>query len=193
MRVAVGHTHASGAQVREAVRAGASLSTHLGNGVATTLPRHPNVIWAQLAHDDLTCGFIADGHHLPADTLQAMLRAKGPGRAFLVSDATAMAGLPPGRYRAPVGGEVELTPQGRLSPVGSPLLAGAARSLADGLGHVVAATATTLADAIDLVSTVPARIAGIAPEIAVGAPADVVLLEDDGAVREVRVAGRRVP
>ncbi|PWD52571.1 N-acetylglucosamine-6-phosphate deacetylase [Serinibacter arcticus] len=193
VQVAIGHTHATPAQVRDAVRAGANLSTHLGNGVATTLPRHPNVLWAQLAEDALTCGLIADGHHLPADTLQAMLRAKGPGRAFLVSDATALAGLPPGRYATPVGGEVELTAEGRLSPVGSDLLAGAARSLADGLRHVLAETSTTLAEAVDLVSFVPARIARLALPLAIGSPADLLLLGPDGSVHEVRRGGRLIP
>ena len=78
VRVAIGHTHATPEQVSAAVAAGASLSTHLGNGVAAMLPRHPNMIWSQLAEDALTATFIADGHHLPPETLRAMLRAKGP-------------------------------------------------------------------------------------------------------------------
>src|SRR5690606_40878721 len=47
---------------------------------------HPNLIWAQLADDRLSASFIADGHHLPAETFKAMLRAKGLERALLVSD-----------------------------------------------------------------------------------------------------------
>ena len=79
------------------------------------LPRHPNQLWTQLADDRLHAGFIADGHHLPADTFRAMLRAKGVERSHLVSDVTALGGMPPGRYRTPVGGEVELSEDGRLS------------------------------------------------------------------------------
>jgi N-acetylglucosamine-6-phosphate deacetylase len=82
--VALGHTDATPEQVRGAARAGATLSTHLGNGTHAVLPRHPNHVWAQLAEDALTATFIADGHHLPADTFVAMVRAKGPGRAVLV-------------------------------------------------------------------------------------------------------------
>ena len=77
IHVAIGHTAASPAQIADAVRAGARLSTHLGNGCAQMLPRHPNVIWEQLAADELTAGFIVDGHHLPPSTVKAMLRAKG--------------------------------------------------------------------------------------------------------------------
>lgn len=106
--VAVGHTHASPEEVSAAVDAGATLSTHLGNGIPKTLPRHPNIIWRQLADDRLSVGLIADGHHLPFDTLEVMLRAKGVDRAFLVSDATEIGGRPPGRYSTAVGSLVEL-------------------------------------------------------------------------------------
>jgi N-acetylglucosamine-6-phosphate deacetylase len=113
--VSIGHTHASPEQIHAAVDAGATLSTHLGNGIADPLPRHPNLLWAQLAEDRLTAMFIADGHHLPNDTLKVMLRAKGLDRAILVSDVVALGGMPPGLYETPVGGLVELTTDGRLS------------------------------------------------------------------------------
>jgi N-acetylglucosamine-6-phosphate deacetylase len=81
IHVAIGHTHASAEQIARAVDAGASLSIHLGNGVAPEIPRHRNPIWSQLADDRLTATFIADGHHLPQDVLKVMLRAKGVGRS----------------------------------------------------------------------------------------------------------------
>ncbi|MGI0134717.1 MAG: N-acetylglucosamine-6-phosphate deacetylase, partial [Candidatus Micrarchaeaceae archaeon] len=112
--VALGHTDADPERVRAAVQAGAVLSTHLGNGVANELPRHPNLLWTQLAEDHLTSTFIADGHHLPADALTSMLRAKGMKRSVLVSDLVAVGGLPPGTYYTPVGGKVELTAEGRI-------------------------------------------------------------------------------
>ena len=95
--VALGHTAASGSVIREAVEAGAKLSTHLGNGIAGMLPRHPNPIWDQAAVDELDASFIADGHHLGAATLRVLARAKGPARTILVSDASPLAGLPAGR------------------------------------------------------------------------------------------------
>ncbi|GIX06552.1 MAG: hypothetical protein KatS3mg115_0955 [Candidatus Poribacteria bacterium] len=96
--VAIGHTAAEPERIREAVEAGARLSTHLGNGAHALLPRHPNYIWEQLAEDRLWASFIADGHHLPFATLKAMLRAKGPERSVLISDAVRLAGMKPGRY-----------------------------------------------------------------------------------------------
>lgn len=190
--VAIGHTHASPDEVRAVADAGARLSTHLGNGAHAVLPRHPNHLWAQLADDRLTAGFIADGHHLPADTLTAMLRAKGLDRSLLVSDSVALAGMPPGEYASPIGGAVELSADGRLSVAGTPYLAGAARSLADGLAHAAAVTGIGLGDAVRLATANPGRFVGGRGVLAPGAQADVVLLDAALRVQRVVAAGTEV-
>jgi N-acetylglucosamine-6-phosphate deacetylase len=174
--VAIGHSAADPAAVRAVADAGARLSTHLGNGVAATLPRHPNLIWAQLADDRLSASVIADGHHLPDDTLKAMIRAKGIERSILVSDAVALAGMPPGLYDAAVGGRVELTAEGRLGVAGTPYLAGAARALKDGVATAVRAVGLGLADALRLATANPADLIGATDRgrIAPGAAADLI-------------------
>ncbi|WP_342237432.1 N-acetylglucosamine-6-phosphate deacetylase [Inquilinus sp. OTU3971] len=174
VHVAIGHTDASPAQIAAAIEAGASLSTHLGNGIAAMLPRHPNPIWSQLAEDRLTASFIADGHHLPAEVFRAMLRAKGLDRAVLVSDAAALGGLPPGLYDQPIGGRVELTADGRLRLAGTPLLAGAARPLKQDVALAIEMAGISLADALRLATVNPGRFAGARGVLAVGAPADLI-------------------
>ncbi|WP_432898317.1 N-acetylglucosamine-6-phosphate deacetylase [Micromonospora matsumotoense] len=174
VHVAVGHTHAEPAQITAVVDAGARLCTHLGNGAHAVLARHPNYLWTQLADERLTAGFIADGHHLPADTLTAMLRAKGPDRSLLVSDAVALAGLPPGRYRTPIGDAVELHADGRLVQSGTPYLAGAARGLADGVAQAVTAARLSLGEAVRLATGQPGRFVGGRGTVTVGAPADLL-------------------
>lgn len=160
VHVAIGHTNASPAEITAAVDAGAVLSTHLGNGAAATLPRHPNLLWTQLGEDRLTATFIADGHHLPTDTFRAMLRAKGLERSILVSDAVALGGMPPGLYDQPIGGRVELTADGRLGVAGTPFLAGAVRPLADGVARAAAMAGLNLGDALRLATANPGRFAG---------------------------------
>jgi N-acetylglucosamine-6-phosphate deacetylase len=198
---AIGHTAATPEQVRRCVDAGATLSTHLGNGAPATIPRHPNAIWAQLAADTLSASFIADGHHLPADTLTAMIRAKTVPRSVLISDSTALAGRPPGDYDTPVGGRVTLSADGRLAPVGSPYLAGSAITLADALGRVVDLARVSLADAVRMATANPAGVLGARGHghgrVEPGAPADLFTCDwspgDRGLrVREVVVAGRTV-
>lgn len=177
VRVAIGHTGADAQQVRAVVDAGAVLSTHLGNGAHAMLPRHPNHLWAQLADDRLTAGFIADGHHLGADVLTAMVRAKGLARSLLVSDSVALAGMPSGSYETPVGGSVELSEDGRLSYVGTPYLAGAARSLADGVAGATRLARLTLADAVSLATVSPARFTGDRGRIRPGDAADIIVFD----------------
>src|SRR5260370_14800502 len=62
--VSIGHTRATADEITAAVMAAATLSTHIGNGAHSTLPRHPNYIWEQLAEDRLAASFIVDGIHL---------------------------------------------------------------------------------------------------------------------------------
>jgi N-acetylglucosamine-6-phosphate deacetylase len=160
VRVAIGHTGGSPSQIADAVRAGATLSTHLGNGCAQMLPRHPNVIWEQLAEDRLFASFIVDGHHLPPATVKSMIRAKTPARSILVTDAIAAAGMPPGRYT--LGGqEVELSPTGRVAAPGAPNLAGSALRLDLAIGNTVRFAGLPLEAVVPMASTRPAEYLGV--------------------------------
>ncbi|NND91977.1 MAG: N-acetylglucosamine-6-phosphate deacetylase [Granulosicoccus sp.] len=96
--VAIGHSAADHETIARAVDAGASVSTHLGNGVASPLAKGDNVILSQLANDSLTASFIADGVHLRRHVLGIYLRAKTPERTVLVTDGTAGSGGKPGTY-----------------------------------------------------------------------------------------------
>ncbi|HZX03089.1 N-acetylglucosamine-6-phosphate deacetylase [Kribbella sp.] len=145
----VGHSLASAAEVHAFAAAGGRMSTHLGNGLPAQIDRHQNPIWAQLTDDALTAGLIADGHHLPPDTFAALVRAKGPERCVLTSDAAALAGCAPGDYRTAVGGAVTVTPDGGLRLTGTPYLAGSGASLLDCLrwatNHLPLEVAVTMA------------------------------------------------
>jgi N-acetylglucosamine-6-phosphate deacetylase len=186
--VAIGHTDASPDRIHAAAQAGAVLSTHLGNGVADQLPRHPNLLWAQLADDRLSATFIADGHHLPLDTLKAMLRAKGNERSILVSDAVALAGMPAGFYVTAVGGEVELTAAGRVGIPGAQTLAGAALPLKAGIANVARLATFSLHEAILMATANPGRFVGRRGELRVGADADLVQFKWDPAATELQIA-----
>jgi N-acetylglucosamine-6-phosphate deacetylase len=187
IRVAIGHTHAAPERIHSAAAAGATLSTHLGNGIAGTLPRHPNPIWAQLAEERLTATFIADGHHMPADTLKAMVRAKGIERSILISDSVALAGMPPGLYDAPVGGRVELSADGRASIAGTKVLAGAARPLKDGIAQVTVSAVCGLGDAVRMATEIPGRVVGGRGLLRVGEPADLVRFALETETRSLRI------
>jgi N-acetylglucosamine-6-phosphate deacetylase len=173
--VALGHTAATPARIREAVAAGARLSTHLGNGSHAVLPRHDNYLWEQLADDRLTASVIADGHHLPDAVLRVMLRTKRPGRLILTCDASSLAGLPPGRY-AQWGTELDVLPKGKVVVPGTPFLAGSGVLLDSCLRHLEQLGEWPLADLLDAAGAQPRALLRLPPrEIAVGAPADLML------------------
>jgi N-acetylglucosamine-6-phosphate deacetylase len=155
VRVAVGHSAAAPQQVADAIAAGATLATHLGNGCAQTLPRHPNVIWELLAADDVHASLIVDGHHLPAATVKSMIRAKGSARTILVTDAIAAAGCAPGRYT--IGSvDCELAADGRVSLTGTPYMAGSVLTMDRAIALTVRFTGLALDTVVAMASTIPA-------------------------------------
>lgn len=160
--VSIGHSGASRERIREAVAAGARMSTHLGNGAHNMIHRHDNYIWEQLASDELWAGLIPDGFHLPDPVLKSFYRTKGKERICLVSDVASIAGLEPGIYGRVSGlGQSEMHPSGLITLVGTPYLAGAGRFLDRGIPNAIKVTDASLSDAIEMTSINPARLLGV--------------------------------
>jgi N-acetylglucosamine-6-phosphate deacetylase len=177
----IGHTAASAEQIADAVAAGASLSTHLGNGAHAVMRRHPNYIWDQLAEDRLMADFIVDGIHLGASFLKTALRAKGIERSVLVTDASAPAGAEPGGYYL---GEqaVDLTVDNRVVLAGTEKLAGSALRMDRAVENVMRMAGISLADAVRMATVNAARAGGVpgrALGIAAGERADLVAFSFD--------------
>jgi N-acetylglucosamine-6-phosphate deacetylase len=159
VRVSIGHTAPTSRQIDAARSAGATLATHLGNGCAQMLPRHPNAIWDLLADDGLLASLIVDGHHLPAATVKAMIRAKGAFRTILITDAVAAAACAPGPYT--LGGiRCELGENGRVSLPGTPYLAGSALTLDRAIANTARFTGLPIDEVIPMASTIPAHYLG---------------------------------
>jgi N-acetylglucosamine-6-phosphate deacetylase len=83
--VAIGHTDCTPEDIFAVVEAGASLSTHLGNGCPEYIHRHRAPVWAQLVADGLNASIICDGFHLPNEVVQTIARVKGHQRCILVN------------------------------------------------------------------------------------------------------------
>jgi N-acetylglucosamine-6-phosphate deacetylase len=161
VRVAIGHTAAEPGQIAAAIAAGATLATHLGNGCAQWLPRHPNPIWELLAADGVFASLIVDGHHLPEATVKAMVRAKGSAHVILISDAVAAAGCDPGDYVL-AGVRCTLDARGRVSLPGTPYLAGSSLTLDRAVANTVRFTGLPLDEVIPMATTIPAASIGMA-------------------------------
>lgn len=188
--IAIGHTKADSAQIDDAVRAGATMSTHLGNGAHQQITRHPNYIFDQLADDRLAASFIVDGIHLGAAFLKVALRAKGIERSVLITDAVMPAGCEPGFYRLGEV-EVELHPPGdRVTVRNHWRLAGAALRMDHGVSNLMKLVGLSLRDAVTM-GTVNAaragRVAGRQRGLAVGERADLVLFEMDPDTKSIAI------
>jgi len=192
--VALGHHNGSSEIIKQAADAGATLSTHLGNGCANMINRHDNPLWPQLAEDRLTASIIADGYHLNMDQLKCFYKMKGVERTVLVSDALDLAGLPPGEYirleRVVVLTEVVKFPAENV-------LAGAASPLSTCVSNIMKFTDCSLENAIRMATSNPAKLLGLnnIGEIKQGKRADLILfsIEDSRIViQKTILAGKEV-
>jgi N-acetylglucosamine-6-phosphate deacetylase len=178
--VALGHTAAGGPRIRDAIAAGARLSTHLGNGSHAVLPRHDNYIWEQLAADELWASVISDGHHLPPAVVRCIVRVKTPARTILTCDASSLAGLPPGRYRQ-WDQDFEVLAEGKIVVPGTTYLAGSGSFTDTCIAHVMRFAGVSLCDAVDMAGARPRELLRLPPRrLEVGAPAELVLFDSDG-------------
>lgn len=179
--VALGHTDAAPEHIHQAIEAGATLSTHFGNGCPNLIHRHQNPLWAQLAEDRLSASLICDGFHLPPDLVRVVYRIKGIERCILITDAVHVAGLAPGRYSM-VGRGIELLPTGQVVTEDRQAMAGSALTMNRAVAVFERLAQATLAEALQAASTNPARLLrreGITTEIEPGQPANLVIFRPE--------------
>ena len=193
--VSLGHHNGNALEIKEAADAGASLSTHLGNGCANMINRHNNPLWPQLADDRISATLIVDGFHLNKEEVQCFYKIKGKNRTILVSDALDLAGLEPGEYTR-WERKVLLTPDVVKFPAEN-VLAGAASPISTCVGNMMRFTQCSLSDAIQMASTNPARLMGLTDlgEISQGKRADLILFTIENGelvIQQTIVAGEVV-
>ncbi|MCA9046154.1 MAG: N-acetylglucosamine-6-phosphate deacetylase, partial [Planctomycetaceae bacterium] len=172
---AIGHTAATGPQIAAAVDAGASLSTHFGNGAHAQMRRHPNYLWDQLAEPRLWASLITDGHHIPASVVRSVLLAKGQQNVIITCDSSGLAGCPPGVYDA-AGGQCEVLEDGRVVVAGQrEYLAGSGAFTDDCVLGMTQLGGVSLCEAWNMASANPARLFGVkTPQFKADEPAELV-------------------
>ncbi len=158
--VALGHQMADEQQLDDLAEAGATALTHLGNGIPALIGRHENPLWAGLANDELSATIIADGHHLPPALLKIIIRAKGPERCIIISDASPLAGLTPGRYES-MGADVVLEENGRLHNPATGYMAGSSATLLACANHLASLRLVSTRELVAMVFDNPLRLIGV--------------------------------
>ncbi len=188
--VALGHTDAPTATVRDAVRRGASVATHLFNGMRPLHHRDPGPVGVLLDEPTVICEVIGDDMHLDPVVTRLAVQAAGSDRIALVTDAVAATGGPDGEYSLGTGRSVRLG--GVLRSAAGSSLAGGTESLAGLLSRAVR-RGTPLTDAVRSLTIVPARalqVSDRAGRIVTGRPADLCVFDADCNLQGVMRRGR---
>ena len=199
--VSAGHSAATYRQIQEAVQAGLSFMTHMGN--ASDWPQRamdergflgsePGFLGSFLAIPELGGSIIADGFHFHPALIRPLALLK-PYHLVLVSDASSVTGLPPGIYTS--GGlGAEIHPEGfATSTLGGGWLAGSIISLLDAVVCSVRSGGLSIEQAVTLASRNPAYLIGLdgrKGEIRLGADADLLVLNHDLTLRHVIAGGK---
>ena len=188
IKVSLGHTNASQEVLMQAVRAGATGFTHLGNGCPRELDRQDNILWRALEIPELTVSLIVDGVHVSPALFRLFHHVLRPESIFYTTDAMAAAGAPPGKYK--IGRlELEVGEDQIVRLPGTRNFAGSALRPIDGVLRAAQMLGRPWQEVWPRFTAAPGRFMGLtAGELTVGAPARFCLLEEKkaGQVRLIR-------
>lgn len=194
--VALGHTDAQPDQIAVGLAHGATVATHLFNAMPTIHHRTPGPVPMLLGDPGVMVELICDGVHVHPDVIALAISAAGPDRVSLVTDAMGAAGMADGEYHiGKLHVHVEDSVARLVSSDGKPgSIAGSTLTMAHALANVVRVVGVDLVDAATMAATTPAAWHGLAGRgrIEAGAHADLVVVDDEPAVRRVMRAGRWV-
>ena len=189
VRVSLGHTNATEAEARAGIAAGAVSATHTFNAMRRFDHRDPGVLGTVLTDDALFAEIICDGLHVEPSVVAMFLRAKGPERAMLVTDAMSGTGMPDGSYRL---GELDVRIVAGRCIIGEDTLAGSTLTMDRAVRNCMAYTGCGIDVAATMASANPARMTGLESELGVLAPgrrADIAVLGSDGTLQATLLGG----
>ncbi len=177
----IAHTNGTYEDAQAAYANGASLTTHLYNGMRGFSHREPGIAGAALTHDAFA-ELIVDRHHLHDAAVDLALRAKGSDQLILVSDAIRATGLPSGTYD--LGGQRITAEDGKVT-LEDGSLAGSTLTLPMAIHNITTYNNLPLFEAVKMATINPARAIGVDDaygSVEKGKYADLVMFDD---VREI--------
>lgn len=190
--VGIGHSGATYQQAMQAIDAGATVGTHVGNAMRL-LHQHEPAIFGAVLESDCYCEVIADGRHLHPGTVRILVKAKGADRIVAISDSIMAAGLPDGYYH--LGVNQVVVEQGDAKLVSDGTRAGSTLTQDVALQNLLAYTGLPLEQVVPMLSENPAREMGLFQRkgsIADGKDADLVCLDEENRIVHVFARGRQV-
>jgi len=186
IKISLGHTNTSAARLAEAVAAGATGFTHLGNACPQQLDRHDNILWRVLDQRGLCVSLIPDGLHVSPPLFRLIHRTFGVAGVIYTTDAMSAAGAPPGRYS--IGSlKLDVGADGIVRQPGRSNFAGSSLSPIDGVGRAADMLKCPWQEVWDGFSIRTARFLGLSGGLRPGHPANFCLVKCDAA--GMRTAG----
>lgn len=186
--VSLGHTNATYEEFVAGIDAGARKATHLFNAMTSIHHRAPGAMVATLVDDRVTTGLIPDGVHSHPATVRLAIKTKGIDSIAVVTDMMAACGLGPGTYPL---GTMTVTVTEDSARLGDGTLAGSILTMDQALRNLVDWSECTPAEAIHMMTAVPARLLGDASRgrLVVGARADISTWNSDLQLTNTMVGG----
>lgn len=188
----LGHSDATYDEALEAIAAGATHATHLFNAMPPIHHRDPGLITACLNVPEVLAEVIPDGVHLDPHIVRLAIRAKGPDRVALITDAFSATGLPEGTHTL---GPHQVTVEGPLCTLANGTIAGSILTMNFAVRNAIQFAGVSLVEAVHMASQIPAQVAGCADRkgsLLAGKDADVTLLDPDFECRATWTRGRLV-
>jgi N-acetylglucosamine-6-phosphate deacetylase len=190
----IAHTDTDYETILQAVEAGGTYAIHTYNGMRGLHHRTPGVVGAVLTQDQVFAELIADGVHVHPAAMDILVRCKGRDRVVLVTDNSAMAGMPDGIYHGFGAQRIEKR-EGVLRALDTGSIAGSAMTFNQDVRNMVQHVGLSLPWAVQMASLNPARAVGLDAHkgsLAVGKDADLILIDDEINVYLTMVRGRIV-
>lgn len=199
IKVSLGHSSATYTQGLSALKAGASCLTHTLNAMAPLHHRDPGLAGLVTAAPPTTYespyfSIIPDGNHLHPSIASMLFRAN-PAKCILITDSIELAGLPDGTYPGHAQIPFNQTKAGtRVTIEGTETLIGGCAGLGECVRNLMGWSGCGVAEAVRCATENVAEFMGDGGrgKLEVGRRADLVVLDDDGGVRQTWVAGQRV-
>jgi len=192
VHVALGHSDATYEEALACVNAGADIFVHTYNGMSGLHHREPGMVGAAFDSPETIGELIADGHHVVPAACKVLIKQKAPQGVALITDCMSAGGCPDGDYML---GELPVIVENgtaRLKEGGN--LAGSILQLKDGVKHVVDWGLVTVAQALQMATSVPAKSVGLentCGSLKAGLPADFIVLDDSLELQATFVDGRK--
>lgn len=189
--ISLGHSDATYEDTVKAIMAGATLVTHLFNGMRPFHHREPGIIGAGIVEDSLKCQIIADGIHIHFSAIRLVYKAKGYKSIVLISDSMSATGLSDGDYEL---GGLKVTVRSGAPRLEDGRLAGSTLTLDNAIKNMVNKVLVPLPFAVEMASRVPAKSIGEAliGSFSYGNKADIVVLDRNLNVVRTYIDGRLV-